>query len=155
MNRMRRFSIALMAAYLYILYKVMVLKEIPVIRIGHMRFKLGGTDDGPPNWMPFKTIRAYLMGRFSLMKAGVNLIGNIVLLVPVGFLAGMIHPRMTWGQSLAVGLAVSISIEAIQGIFRLGIVDVDDVILNTLGVLAGHALFVWLAKRRISVDVTP
>jgi glycopeptide antibiotics resistance protein len=155
MKRLGRFSIAIMAVYLYILFKVMVLKDIPVIRIGHMRFKLGGTDDGPPNWVPFRTIRFYLVGRFGLMKAGVNLIGNVVLLIPVGFLAGFIHPRMTWLQSMFVGLVLSTAIEAVQGVFRLGIVDVDDVILNTLGVLAGHALFVWLAKGRISGDVTP
>jgi glycopeptide antibiotics resistance protein len=89
------------------------------------------------------------------MKAGVNLIGNVVLLIPVGFLAGFIHPRMTWLQSMFVGLVLSSAIEAVQGVFRLGIVDVDDVILNTLGVLVGHALFVWLAKGRISGDMTP
>lgn len=152
---MRNLWIALMAAYLYVLYKLMVLKDIPVIRIGRMRFKLGGTDDGPPNWVPFKTIKAYMLGRYGLMKAGLNLVGNVVLLVPVGFLAGCIHPNITWRQSLTVGLTVSSGIEIVQHVFRLGIFDVDDIILNTLGVLVGHVIFIRFAKKGFSRNPTP
>ena len=142
----RSIHIALMAAYLFLLHKVMVLKEIPVIRLGRLRFRIGGTDDGPPNWVPFRTIRAFLMGKFGVMKAGVNLIGNVALLVPVGILAGYIHPGITWRQSMFVGMALSLSIESVQHFTRLGIFDVDDILLNTLGVLLGHGVFLWIGK---------
>lgn len=148
----RNIHIALMAAYLYLLWKVMVLKDIPVIRLGRLRFKIGGTDDGPPNWVPFKTIRAFLMGKFGLMKAGVNLIGNVALLVPVGVLAGYIRPNITWRQSMVVGMGLSLSIEAVQHFTRLGIFDVDDILLNTLGVLLGHWMFQWIGKGSESKD---
>lgn len=139
-------AVLLLSGYLYLLFKVMVLKDIPVIRVGDMRFKIGGPDDGPPNWVPFKTIRNYLMGKFGWAKAGLNLVGNVALLVPVGFLASVIHPRMTWWQSLAIGLAVSFSIEAVQHVSRLGIFDIDDILLNTLGVLLGHGIHLWLRR---------
>ena len=137
----RHLHMTLMAAYLFVLFKVMVLKDIPEFRIGRTRWRLGGTEEGPPNLMPFSSIRNYIIGRFGLLKAVINLVGNVVLLVPVGYLAAAIHPKMTWKGSMATGLLLSITIEAIQGFFRLGIFDVDDIILNTLGVLVGHAVY--------------
>ena len=152
---MRKVYIALLAAYLYLILKVMVLKDIPEFRIGRTRWRLGGTDDGPPNWIPFRSIRYYLIGRYGFGKAVINLVGNVALLVPVGYLAAAIQPRMTWKGSMAMGLAVSFTIEAIQGLFRLGIVDVDDIILNTAGVMAGQMLFAWSARRNATRNLAP
>jgi glycopeptide antibiotics resistance protein len=151
----RYVHMTLMAAYLFILFKVMVLKDIPEFRIGRTRWRLGGTEEGPPNLMPFSSIRNYLIGRFGLLKAVINLVGNVVLLVPVGYLAAAIQPRMTWKGSMATGLAVSFTIEAIQGVFRLGIFDVDDIILNTLGVMVGHAVFERWGQRAIRGEQHP
>jgi glycopeptide antibiotics resistance protein len=145
---MKRFaSIFILAIYSALLIKVMVFKDIPVIRIGHLMFNFGGTDaTGQANFIPFKTILPYFFGYKGAIIAGINLIGNIALLVPVGLLAPFIYQKMSWGKSLALGLGYGLAIEGLQVILRVGIFDIDDVILNALGVVLGYLAFVIIAK---------
>lgn len=76
----------ILSAYSALLIKVMVFKDIPLIRIGHLMLNFGGTQSGEANFVPFKTIVPYLFGDKGLIIVGLNLGGNILLLVPVGFL---------------------------------------------------------------------
>lgn len=134
-------------AYGAILIKVMVFKDMPVIRIGQLRFNFGGADGGhPANFVPFKTIVPYLFGEQGLVIAGVNLLGNVALLVPIGLLAPLVFRNITWKKALALAVATGLAIEIMQAVLRLGIFDVDDVILNALGVMVGYWAFVILAK---------
>jgi glycopeptide antibiotics resistance protein len=136
-----------LAAYGAILTRVMVFKEMPTIRIGHIRMRFAGTDGGhPANFVPFKTIASYLGGQNGLMIAGVNLVGNIAPLVPIGFLLPFVYSGMTWKESLVLGVAVGVAIEVAQVVLSVGIFDVDDVILNALGVMIGYWTFAILAK---------
>ncbi len=56
-----------------------------------MMFNFGGTQSGSPNYIPFKTILPYLTGRGGLLIAAINIIGNIVLLIPTGFLIPFVY----------------------------------------------------------------
>ncbi|HUS26183.1 MAG TPA: VanZ family protein [Nevskiaceae bacterium] len=137
----------ILIAYSAILVKVMVFKDMPTIRIGQLMFNFGGTDGGhPANFVPFKTIVPYLFGDQGLVIAGVNLIGNIALLVPIGLLAPFVFRNMTWKKYLALSVAAGLIIEITQAVLRLGIFDIDDVILNALGVMTGYWACVVLAK---------
>ena len=131
----------ILIVYSAILIKVMVFKDLPLIRVGSMRFKFGGTHEGPANFLPFKTILPYLLGEKGWMIAVVNLAGNIVLLVPIGFLVPFVYRKMTWKRSLALAVAAGLAIEGMQALFRVGIFDIDDVILNGLGVMVGYWVF--------------
>ena len=126
---------------------VMVFKNLPLIRIGHLRFNFGGTQTGPANFVPFKTILPYLRGERGLIIAGINLVGNIVLLVPIGFLFPFIYRNMTWKKTLVLAVAAGLAIEGMQEVFQVGIFDIDDVILNGVGVMIGYWAFTTLAKR--------
>ena len=87
----------ILIAYCAILIKVMVFKDMPTIRIGSLMLNFSGTEAGhAPNFVPFKTILPYLLGHMGFLIASVNLIGNIGLLVPVGFLAPLVYRKMTW-----------------------------------------------------------
>jgi len=134
-------------AYCAILIKVMVFKDIPTIRVGSLMLNFAGTNPGQsPNFVPFKTILPYLLGDKGWIIAGVNLVGNIALLVPIGLLAPFVHRRMTWKASLALGVAAGLCIEVMQTVLRVGIFDIDDVILNALGVMIGYWAFTILAQ---------
>ena len=139
MNR-RIILVLLLIAYVVILINVMVLKNMPTIHIGHMMFRFAGTHEGAPNFMPFKTIGLYLRGGGGSLIASVNLLGNIGLLVPVGFLLPFVFPGMTWKNALLWAIASGFAIEGLQVLLRVGIFDIDDVILNGLGVLLGYGL---------------
>ena len=140
-------SIFILIVYITILIKVMVFKDIPTIRIGSLMLNLSGTNGGhPANFVPFKTILPYLLGDKGLIIAGANLVGNIAPLVPIGFLVPFVCRNMTWKKSLALAAAAGLAIEGMQVVLSLGIFDIDDLILNALGVMIGSWTFAILAK---------
>ena len=148
---MRILLALVLAGYSALLVKLMVFKDVPVIRIGHMMFAFGGTESGhPPNFIPFATIASYLAGEKGLLIGAVNLVGNIALLVPVGVLLPLIYSRISWSASALLGVLAGLAIEILQSILQIGIFDIDDVILNALGVVAGYALYragrYWLRR---------
>src|ERR1700752_94147 len=137
----------ILIAYCAILIKVMVFKDIPTIRVGSLMLNFAGTNAGHgPNFVPFRTILPYLLGDKGWIIASINLIGNIALLVPLGFLAPLRLRNLTWKASLALGVAAGLGIEVMQTGLRVGIFDIDDVILNALGVMIGYWAFVILAQ---------
>lgn len=72
------------------------------------------------------------------------LLGNIIMFMPVGFFPALLWRKWRWWKSLLLGFCSSVSIEWIQ--FFIGrSTDIDDVILNTTGALAGFWIF-WLLR---------
>lgn len=143
----QRIVLLLLVLYSGLLVKVMVFKDIPMIRLGHLRFSFGGTQTGPANFVPFRSIWPYLSGQGGLLVGGINLLGNIGLLVPVGFLAAYNFGKMRRGILFAFAVGCGLVIEGMQVLLRVGIFDVDDVILNGLGVLLGYWLLVVCRSR--------
>lgn len=72
-----------------------------------------------------------------------NIVGNIILFIPLGICLPMVWPRyFSFKRVLLAAFLFSLSIELTQlfsrhlGIYRS--VDVDDVILNTIGAILGY-----------------
>lgn len=153
------FPIIVFLVYTYILIKVLVLKDIPVLHLGNVTLDFAGTHDGPANLIPFKTIIPYLLGEGGWLIGGMNILGNIVLLVPIGFILPFIFPSIHWKQKLAFAIIACFLIETTQAILHIGIFDIDDVILNAFGVMIGFWKFIiWpkfaiLVKRNILLSV--
>ena len=76
-----------------------------------------------------------------------NIILNILLFIPFGYLLPSLFPRLRWWQVVLLGLAFSLCIELLQLITKLGYADVDDLINNTLGAAIG-----WLCYKLILKD---
>lgn len=131
------FPVIAFLVYTYILIKVLVFKDIPALHLGNVTLDFGGTHDGPANLIPFKTIIPYLTGDGGWLIGGMNILGNIVLLVPIGFMLPFIFPGIQWKQKLTFAIITCLLIETTQAILHVGIFDIDDVILNALGVLIG------------------
>lgn len=102
--------------------------------------------DLSPSLVPFRTISAAasLPWPESIRQVG----GNLALLLPLGASLPLLHRRFEMlGKTMLAGVSASLAIEATQGIFSLSlgyrykVVDVDDVILNTAGVLLGYLLY--------------
>ncbi len=70
--------------------------------------------------------------------------GNVVVLAPFGFLLVIQYQKLKVGSVLLIGLVIGIILELLQVIFKSGILDIDDIILNSLGVVIGYLLFVFL-----------
>lgn len=90
------------------------------------------------NFVPFRTISYYLAGNVSSGIAATNLLGNILLFIPLGFLLPLVLPRVQSMKTVtAIGFGASVVLEVLQLITGLGSLDVDDVLLNGLGVALG------------------
>lgn len=79
---------------------------------------------------------------------------NILLFVPLGvLLSEMLHQRgrRTFGWKIVVlGFAVSLTVEMIQLVFKLGLFEFDDMFNNTIGTLAGRLIYMVAAARSMS-----
>lgn len=143
----RLIPVFMLVAYSAALIKIMVFKDMPTLKIGSLMLNFAGTDGGhPANFVPFKTIMPYLLGENGLLIAGVNLVGNIALLMPVGFLLPFVYRGHTGKKSLAIAIAAGLSIELMQVVLRVGIFDIDDVILNALGTMVGYGISLVLVR---------
>lgn len=106
------------------------------------------------NPVPFHTIGALLRrGTYTQVTLAA---GNLGLLLPLGVLAPAAFLRLRgWRAFLAAAAGTAVFIEAVQFLERVaGVafrsVDIDDVILNTLGAVVGFVLFsviAWIVGR--------
>lgn len=162
--RKRLVAAVLLAAYFAILVKVVVFKSLTdqtppgmpgmserrdVHAMPRVQIRLAPSASSNINLMPFRTILPQLRGEPRWSSAILNLVGNTVLFVPVGFLAPLAFRKMTWPKALALAVAVGLAMEGMEGIFHVGIVDIDDVILNALGVMCGYWMCVLVRRNKL------
>lgn len=94
----------------------------------------------------FSTIN-FIKGCISWKEIVTIVAGNVVMFIPFGFL-GWIFPRLQNLQNLLFTFISAITIvEAIQYFSRMGIFEVDDIILNTFGVFLGFLMKNFIEKR--------
>lgn len=100
------------------------------------------------NLIPFKMILYYLSGAAGKTSALENVMGNIVGFMPLGMLAPLLSDKIKGMKNmLMASFLTSFSFEIIQLITGLGVFDVDDLILNTAGGVAGYLVFVHFYKQ--------
>ncbi len=104
------------------------------------------------NLRPFYTIinffRAALHNHYMLRPAVVNIVGNIVMFLPLGFLLPGLMPRLwrLW-KLLGTSCLILLLVETIQLFTMTGSWDIDDIILNLAGVALGRAFWTFLPFR--------
>ena len=71
-----------------------------------------------------------------------NVIGNAAMFVPSGIVLPIVYKRLnTFWKVLLAGIGISLCIEIIQLPFSVRATDIDDLILNTIGVIAGYGIY--------------
>jgi glycopeptide antibiotics resistance protein len=74
-----------------------------------------------------------------------DLFGNVLLFIPLPFFILYFFGMRSFSRLLLVSFITSLVVETIQFIFRIGVADIDDLFLNTIGALTGllilHTLF--------------
>ncbi len=92
------------------------------------------------NFIPFKTIMSYSIATHNLNTIIVNILGNVLVFIPIGF--GLTILWKKWQRLinvLLISLLLPVTIEFIQSFIGRS-VDIDDVILNFTGTMIGFLL---------------
>ena len=96
------------------------------------------------NLVPLKEIMRFITYYSTLgtMAVFLNLAGNVLAFMPLGFfLPSVSGHRMGFWSIFCTSCALSVAIELVQLITKVGTCDVDDVILNTLGGILGYLVY--------------
>lgn len=99
------------------------------------------------NFIPFKI---FYDSYISHIKYGnytyfiINLLGNIILFIPIGFLLPSLY-KIKEKYVVLLGLSLSLFIELFQ-LFLPRWTDIDDIILNTFGTFIGFLLYKYCVK---------
>ncbi len=138
--------VTLFVVYLILLTKVIVFKySIGMSLLSRLHEVNVWQQLANGNYIPFKTIVYYLSGNPTWIVAKNNLIGNIAPFIPLGFFASLFyHHLLTWKHILAVAFVISVALESAQVLLRVGVFDIDDIILNVLGVIVGYGVYCGL-----------
>lgn len=98
------------------------------------------------NLVPFVEIKRFWiyreqLGSFALFT---NIFGNVLGFIPYGFILPVICRGLRNGFLIILsGFSLSLCVETIQLVTKVGCFDVDDMILNTLGAAVGYLAF-WI-----------
>lgn len=118
-------------------------------------FDRPGYDPAVPYWdqvtaqlnlIPFRTLRLFagLLDsgvRSHIHMAVINLGGNIIMFIPLGFLLPKVFPKLSSLPRVLLTTAIIITIVEIIQLFTLvGSCDIDDLILNVIGAAIGYGL---------------
>ena len=99
------------------------------------------------NLVPFVNLADYDIKREMLL----NIIGNFAMFIPTGIMTPLIYKNLgSFKKVMLTGFLISLCIEILQLPFAVRASDVDDLILNTAGCLAGYGIFAlirWVKRR--------
>ena len=78
-----------------------------------------------------------------------NVIGNAAMFVPSGIVLPVVYKKLdTFRKVLLAGAGISLCIEIIQLPFSVRATDVDDLIMNTIGVILGYGIYALVQAAR-------
>jgi|SRR5690606_4524459 len=105
------------------------------------------TEIRPIQIIPFETISKFFSKEVSFYSFFINIICNIFLFVPFGFLGLIFKSFNSIKIILPIFIFAIMVMEFLQTISGRGYGEVDDVILNTTGMLTGFALMKYLKAK--------
>lgn len=94
------------------------------------------------NLIPFKIIYDtynQVFNKNNINYLIISFIGNVIMFIPIGFLIKKLW-NLSDKKTILIGFLISLFIEFVQ-LFLKRTSDIDDLILNTLGVYLGILLF--------------
>ena len=99
------------------------------------------------NLEPFHTIKLFwnvLDWEEYRSLAVINLGGNIIMLIPLGFFLPVLWKSLQkWWKTWMMTLGIMLAVEVAQLFTLRGSFDVDDLILNLLGAAIGYLIYRW------------
>ena len=117
---------------LCIIYLLYLLTVTVFLREGNFEVKIRS------ELIPFKNL--YNIFKNKTYRELIEVIANILVFVPYGFLLKSIMPKKKY-LPIALGAVTTVSIEIIHYFSKRGVFDVNDMINNLIGVLIGCGIY--------------
>lgn len=107
------------------------------------------------NIVPIKeTVATFMHSEAGFRNTVTNIIGNIIAFMPLGFFIPLLFDKFNnYKKVLKVGFLSSLAIEITQLFVGWNVCDIDDIIYNTLGALAGFLCFKTFEKIIIKINL--
>lgn len=109
--------------------------------------RVSTTSDYRYNLIPFKEIIRFCTNIqiLGLEAVLLNTVGNVAAFIPFGLFVFPVSGRkITFLQAICLTIFVSLLVELIQLLTKVGTFDIDDLILNTIGGFIGAVSYlVW------------
>ena len=106
------------------------------------------------NLILFKEIKRFVIYRDQLgwFTVLANLVGNVLIFVPFGMMIPFLtkHFKKFLGV-LLLTFELSVLVELVQLVTKVGSCDVDDILLNTIGGVIGYVCYVIAVRWRRKV----
>ena len=137
----------------FVMYCVGVASQtfIPKIEFGNTKLILVSQNVfGEINLIPGKVlVDSYyeVIYNYNYLYFIVNVIGNIILFVPIGFLIPTLWKNVSMKHILIIALSSSLCIELLQLPQARG-TDIDDLWLNVIGAFIGYWVYFLLTKNK-------
>lgn len=148
-NHRRALFILMFAEYLMLLIYFLFFSEIFGRTVAFSEYRY--------NFEPFAEIKRYCtdMRNKNYLMFLINIVGNIVLFMPFGFLFPYVCEKENFKTgrfflaTLFATFVFVLAIETIQLVTKVGVFDVDDIIMNTFGSVMGYILYRIIRRNRI------
>ena len=105
------------------------------------------------NPVPLRTITNYVRllssaNRGFVRAAVINLFGNLVMFVPLGYFLPGVFPKMRafWKVLLTTAAVITV-VELLQMLTLVGSCDIDDLILNLIGSALGYCVYKCIVRK--------
>ena len=96
------------------------------------------------NMIPFHSIRENL--KYGHSPVSWDMLYNLVMFVPFGIVYCYYQKTFSIYKAMGLSFLTTFLIEAAQFILKTGVVDIDDLIVNTIGSLVGIFFYIALQK---------
>ncbi len=124
-ENIKLFTITILPVYLFAVYSSLVFSRVAYPTYNYSLI---------PFYSYYQTIK-------GIEKLAMEIIGNIIMLMPVGILLPFNLKKNKFKTTLIIGFLITFSIEFMQLIFKKGLFETDDLIDNTLGVVLGYLIY--------------
>ena len=100
------------------------------------------------NLVPFKII-LYMFEHYAENGGStflINIIGNVAVFIPFGLAAPTLWPKLfsSFQRTLLIFFILIFMVEVLQFALQVGVFDVDDLLLNGLGIAIGYFMTLGL-----------
>lgn len=129
------FLYGIFICYLFFLMKILVISRTSFMEL----FQNQRIIFRSVNLVPFRSIMEYVSSStYNFRNAFDNVVGNIAIFIPLGIYLPLMKKDKRTVINFLIILTVSILVEILQGVLGIGVSDIDDIILNSLGGLLGN-----------------